>query len=246
MPRAVILAGGKGTRLLPYTIVVPKPMLPIGGIPVIEIIARQLKFHGFDKVTISLGHLSGMIEHFLEGMDDSELLPVFNYFHESNPLGTAGPIKAIAPQEENFLVINGDILTTLNMKEMFDFHIKSGALLTIGIRKTEYTLPLGSITLNDNGNVVKFEEKPKVSHLDNIGAYVYSKAALSYIVEGEKIDVNIFAERLMQAGEKVMGFRSDGPYYWVDIGTHADYEKANTEFEDLRVRLPFLKGLETT
>jgi NDP-sugar pyrophosphorylase family protein len=243
MPRAVILAGGKGTRLLPYTIVVPKPMLPIGGIPIIEVIARQLKFFGFDQVTISLGHLSGMVEHFLAGMPKSPELPHFTYFQESNPLGTTGPIKAISPSEENFLVINGDILTTLNMKEMYESHVSSGALLTIGIRKTTHTLAVGSITVDQLGNVTKFEEKPEISHLDNIGAYVYSSKALNFIEDNEKIDVNTFTQRLLDAGQKVLGFRSDGPYYWVDIGTHADYEKANLEFEELRVNFPFLKGL---
>ena len=243
MPSAIILAGGKGTRLLPYTIVVPKPMLPIGGIPVVEIIARQLKFFGFDQVTVSLGHLSGMVEHFLEGVPKSIDLPDFSYFRESNPLGTTGPLKAIALKEENFLVINGDILTTLDMREMFDSHVSSGAILTIGIRKTTHTLAVGSITVDDSGNVIKFDEKPVISHLDNIGAYVYSKKALEFIDDDEKIDVNVFTQRLLDAGEKVMGFRSDGPYYWVDIGTHADYEKANLEFEELRHNFPFLKGL---
>jgi NDP-sugar pyrophosphorylase family protein len=243
--RAVILAGGKGTRLLPYTIVVPKPMLPIGEIPIIEIIARQLKYFGFDQVTISLGHLSGMIKLYLEGMSVSESLPHFDFFEEEMALGTSGPLKAISPTEENFLAINGDILTTLNMEEMYNKHIEEDAILTIGVRLTHYKLPLGSIEFDADSKVTAFVEKPTVTHFDNIGAYVYSKRALSYISKDEKLDVNILVEKLLKAGEKVMVFRSDGPYFWIDIGTHADYEKANKEFEEIRKLMPFLQEKET-
>ena len=245
MPRAIVLAGGKGTRLLPYTVVIPKPMLPIGEIPIIEIISRQLKFHGFNEVTVSLGHLSGVIEHYLETKANVSGIPNFEYFLEQSPLGTSGPIKAISPSEDNFLVVNGDILTTLNMSEMWAEHIKEAAALTVGIRKTEYKLPLGSITVDNNSLVTNFEEKPTVTYLDNIGAYVYSKRALEYMEEGERIDVNILIERLIKAKEKVLAFRSDGPYFWIDIGTHADYEKANLEFTELRKSMPFLEEMES-
>jgi NDP-sugar pyrophosphorylase family protein len=245
MPRAIVLAGGKGTRLLPYTVVIPKPMLPIGEIPIIEIISRQLKYHGFDEVTVSLGHLSGVIEHYLETKANLSGIPNFEYFQEQSPLGTSGPIKAISPKEENFLVVNGDILTTLNMHAMWEEHLKQDAVLTVGIRKTEYRLPLGSITVDKNSLVTNFEEKPTVTYLDNIGAYVYSKHALKYMEEGERIDVNILIERLIKAKEKVLAFRSDGPYFWIDIGTHADYEKANLEFTELRKSMPFLKEMDS-
>ena len=245
MTRAIVLAGGKGTRLLPYTVVIPKPMLPIGEIPIIEIISRQLKFHGFDEVTVSLGHLSGVIEHYLETKANVSGIPNFEYFLEQSPLGTSGPIKAISPSEDNFLVVNGDILTTLNMSAMWAEHIKEAAALTVGIRKAEYKLPLGSITVDNNSLVTNFEEKPTVTYLDNIGAYVYSKRALEYMEEGERIDVNILIERLIKAKEKVLAFRSDGPYFWIDIGTHADYEKANLEFTELRKSMPFLEEMES-
>jgi NDP-sugar pyrophosphorylase family protein len=242
--RAVILAGGKGTRLLPYTIVVPKPMLPIGEIPIIEIISRQLNFYGFDRVVVSLGHLSGMIKLYLEGKPQEFGLPHFDYFEEDSALGTSGPLKAINPAEEHFLAINGDILTTLNMREMYDKHVLENATLTIGVRQTNYQLPLGSIEIDESSQVIAFKEKPTVTHLDNIGAYVYSKRALKFIEPNEKIDVNILVERLLAAGEKVLAYRSDGPYFWIDIGTHADYEKANIEFEELRKLMPFLDNKE--
>jgi NDP-sugar pyrophosphorylase family protein len=241
MNKAIILAGGKGTRLLPYTIVVPKPMLPIGEIPIIEIISKQLSYFGFNEVTVSLGHLSGMIQLFLESKKKEKGFPSFKFFQEDEPLGTSGPIKAISPIEENFLVINGDILTTLDMRKMFDQHLKEKACLTVGVRLTDYTLPLGSISVDENSNITSFIEKPKVTHLDNIGAYAYSTKVLDYINPGERIDVNILIDRLLKANEKVMAFRSDGPYYWIDIGTHADYEKANNNFSNIIKSMPYIE-----
>ena len=238
--RAIILAGGKGTRLLPYTIVVPKPMLPIAEMPIIEIIARQLFHFGYDRIDVSLGHLSGVIEYFLKSIEGAEGVPEFEFFTESIPLGTSGPVKAINPSEEDFLVINGDILTTMDLAKLMNDHKASGATLTIGARKTQYELPLGSLIIDSNGFVTDFQEKPKIEFIDNIGVYIYTKRALSFIEVNEKIDVNILTKRLLENGEPVYASRSDGPYFWIDIGTHADYEKANSEFTKIRSHFPFL------
>ena len=242
MSQAVILAGGKGTRLLPYTIVVPKPMLPIGDISIIEIISRQLKYYGFYDVVVSLGHLSGVIELFLESKRSDPGLPTFKYFTEIEALGTSGSIRAINPSNQNFLVINGDILTTLDMRKMMTCHEEHSAVLTIGTRDTEYQLPLGSIEVNEEGYVTEFTEKPKYKLIDNIGAYIYSKKVLEYIAPNERIDVNVLVHRLLDNKEKVLAFKSDGPYFWIDIGTHADYERANNEFHLIQDQFPFLKG----
>ena len=240
--KAIILAGGKGTRLLPYTIVVPKPMLPIDGMPIVEIIARQLKYFGFDDVSVSLGHLSGVIQFFLESKKEDVGLPKFTFHTESAPLGTSGPVKSINPEDEDFLVINGDILTSMNFSNLFEEHKASEASLTISARKTIYTLPLGSLEIDPNGFIVDFQEKPKLELIDNIGVYIYTKKALRYIQKDEKIDINILTRRLLDAGEKVFAYRDDGPYFWIDIGTHADYEKANEEFSNIKSNFPFLTG----
>lgn len=244
MKRAIILAGGKGTRLLPYTIVIPKPMLPIGDIPVIEIIARQLKFHGFEEVVVSLGHLSEIVRVYLESKSGLEGLPVFKFHTELQSLGTSGSIREINLSDDNFVVMNGDILTTLDIGEMFKQHCKHQAILTIGVRKAEYQLPLGSITTDAQGYVQTFTEKPKLSFLDNIGVYVYSKRIVEYMKLGSRIDVNELVELLLTSGEKVFTYRSDGPYFWIDIGTHADYERANNEFKNLIYQFPFLNVSE--
>ena len=227
--KAVILAGGKGTRLLPYTIVIPKPMLPIAGIPIIEIISRQLNYYGFDDVSVSLGHLSEMIKVYLTGKEKAK--------------GTAGPIKELGISAENFVVMNGDILTNINLKNLYEFHYENNAALTIAVRNTSYQLPFGAVTINSKNEVTNFEEKPKIELIDNIGAYVYSQRALTFMAKNEKIDVNTLVLRLLEAGEKVLAFLNVGPYYWIDIGTHADYEKANDELNGLLSEFPFLKGV---
>ena len=242
--QAIVLAGGKGTRLLPYTIVIPKPMLPIGEIPIIEIISRQLKFHNFNKVTVSLGYHADMIRLFLAEKKEDPGLPSFEFFFESTPLGTSGPVKGISPKEENFLVINGDILSTINLDALYTKHCESGAALTIAVRQTSYQLPLGSIEVDEENNVTEFREKPTFTLLDNIGAYVYNRKVLNYMKVDEKIDVNVLTEKLLNNNEKVTIFRSDGPYFWIDIGTHADYERANKEFAQIAHEMPFLSGVK--
>lgn len=241
--RAIVLAGGKGTRLLPYTIVVPKPMLPLNDIPIIEIISRQLKYHGFQEVSISLGHLSGVIKYFLESKKGDKGLPNFTYFTEDEPLGTSGPVKAINPNEEDFLVINGDILTSMDLLTLYNEHRKSGAALTISARNTTYTLPVGKLEIDASGSITNFQEKPKIDIIDNIGVYIYTKRALNYIDLGENIDVNVLCSRLIQEGERVYAYMDNGHYYWIDIGTHADYEKANREFSNIKSHFPFLTGI---
>ena len=241
--KAVILAGGKGTRLLPYTIVIPKPMLPIAGIPIIEIISRQLDYYGFDDVSVSLGHLSEMIKVYLTGKEAEPGFPTFSYHIEEKAKGTAGPIKELEISAEDFVVMNGDILTNINLKNLYEFHCTNNAALTIAVRNTSYQLPFGAVTVNEKNEVINFEEKPKIELMDNIGAYVYSQRALTFMEENEKIDVNTLILRLIEAGEKVLAFLNVGPYYWIDIGTHADYEKANDELNGLLSEFPFLKGI---
>ncbi len=240
MKRAVILAGGKGTRLRPYTVVFPKPLLPIGDKPILETILRQLYYFGFTNATLSLGYMSDLIQSYFEGAN-LDNIPELEYYTEEKPLGTSGSIKAINPDEENFLVMNGDILSTLDLKELFEFHVKSSAIMTLAVRKANFQLPLGIIEFDDQGLVKKFKEKPLIEHYDNVGIYIYNKKVLSYMDSEKRCDVNDLVNTLIKNGEKVAAFRSQPQYYWIDIGRHGDYETANEEFSKIKDAFPFLK-----
>jgi len=217
-------------------------MLPINGMPVIEIISRQLYYYGFNKVAVSLGHLSDIVKLFLESKSQSSGMPEFEYFTEFKSLGTSGPIKAISPQDENFLVINGDILTSINLLDFMEKHSQSGAILSLSARKANYELPFGSLTIDSENFITNFEEKPKFELLDNIGIYIYSKRVLDYIHKDEHIDVNQLVERLLERKQKIFAYINKGPYYWVDIGTHADYDKVNNDFDKIKDQFPFLNN----
>ncbi len=239
MKRAIVLAGGKGTRLHPYTVVFPKPMLPIGGAPILDTILRQLHHFGFDRVTLSLGYMAGLVQSYFEG-EVADGIPTLDYYVEKKPLGTSGPVKAIEPEDEDFLVMNGDILSTLNLADLYDFHQRSGAILTLAVRKADYQLPLGIIEFDDDGTVREFREKPTVTHFDNVGIYIYNRRVLSYMKPDERCDVNFLVKDLIAAGEKVAAFHSQEPYYWIDIGRHGDFDKATEEFDKIREAFPFL------
>jgi len=229
--QAVILAGGRGTRLLPYTVVFPKPMLPVGGQPIIQTIVTQLAKAGFRDIVISLGYLGDMIELFFREKKNCPAGVQIRYVRESEPLGTAGALSLIGDLSENFLVVNGDILSSLCYREMYEYHLKKKSILTVAVGRKEVSINLGVLTLDANEKVTKFEEKPTYFFSDNMGIYVYSREAVRYLEKNKRTDVNILIQRLIDDQKPVYGFRSNEPYYWIDIGQHAEYEKANIEFE---------------
>ena len=227
--QAVILAGGKGTRLLPYTVVFPKPMLPLGGQPIIQIILTQLVKHGFTDIVISLGYLGDLIELYLNEKRSEEAN--IRFVREQKPLGTAGALSLVEDLEEDFLVINGDILTSLDYRAMFDFHRERRAALTVAVGVKEVCMNLGILTLDGQDRVTRIEEKPTYRFNDNMGIYVYNRSTVSFLPQNERTDLNVLMETLIGKNLPVFGYRSQDPYYWIDIGQHAEYEKANAEFE---------------
>ena len=171
---ALILAGGKGTRLLPYTLIFPKPMLPIGGFPILEIIVRQLIYFGYNKITISLGYMPEIIKSYFSNLKIPDDI-LINFVQESEPLGTAGPLSLLDHSQEDVLVINGDVLSTLNFNDMLEFHKKNTSDLTLAVREVEYKLPLGVIEFDISNRITSFKEKPVFKHYDNLGIYIYNK-----------------------------------------------------------------------
>lgn len=230
--QAVILAGGVGRRLRPYTELIPKPLVPIAGVPVIEIVLRQLGHFGFRRVTITLGHEAELIRAHCS--DGSHLGLELDYSIEETPLGTAGPLANIAGLEENFLVLNGDLITTFDFRNLFEAHCASGAILTIAAHERTIPIEFGIIK-GEDGVVGGYIEKPSLLYRVSMGIYAFSRAVLSYITPGERLDFPNLVLRLLAAGQVVRYHSFDG--YWLDIGSSADFEKALDEFPSMRVQL---------
>jgi len=230
--RAVILAGGKGTRLAPYTTVFPKPMLPIGGKPIIEIIVHQLAYYGFNDIIISVGYLSELIELYFH---NKKILPKkvkISFVKEKKPLGTAGSISLIPPCKDPFLVINGDILTSLDFSKFMDFHKKEEADLSIATRKVDYKLNMGIVKFDSNKRVYDYLEKPTEIYYDSMGVYIYSPSAVEEIEKNKYLDLPSLVHKLIKKNKKVSSFLVERPehYYWIDMGMPLQYEQANLDF----------------
>ena len=227
--KTVILAGGKGTRLAPYTTIFPKPLVPIGDRPILEIIIRQLAAQGLGDIILSIGHLGELIEAYFQ--NERRNIPGLrlDYFREDEPLGTAGSLAMIPGLDETFLVMNGDILTTLDYQALIRHHRAQNAALTIAMHRKEIKIDLGVLETNDEGNLVLYNEKPLYSFDVSMGIYVYEPRALEYIPKGNYMDFPDLVRTLLGNNEKVAGFHSSD--YWLDIGRREDYETAQQEFE---------------
>ena len=227
--KAVILAGGMGTRLAPYTTILPKPLVPIGDRPILEIIVRQLAQAGIHEILLSTGYLGELIEAYFK--NGHARLPELDmkYFQESEPLGTAGPLALIPGLNETFLAMNGDVLTTLNYAKLLDFHRRREAALTIATRQKTVQIDLGVLETDGQGSLVAYSEKPRYEFNVSMGIYIYQPHVISYIDRGEHLDFPELVVRLLEAGEKVAGFPSND--YWLDIGRREDYELALQEIQ---------------
>ena len=236
--KAVILAGGRGTRLEPYTTVLPKPLMPLGDMPVLELLIRQLKRSAVRDITIAVGHLASLIVAFF---GTGERLGVcVTYSHEREPLGTAGPLALVQGLSEPFLVLNGDLLTDLDFAAMSAAHRRSGAAATIGLYTREIQIELGVIETDDANTVVRYVEKPTHQYRASMGAYVFEPRVLTHLPSGQPFDLPDLIRALIAAGERVNGYDHEG--YWLDIGQRADYERAQKDFEAMRPRLLGIDG----
>lgn len=233
--RAVILAGGKGTRLAPYTMVLPKPLMPIGDMPILEVVVRQLKSHGFSRITMAVGHLAELLQAFFG--DGRKFGIEIDYSIEDRPLGTAGPLAYIEEMDDTFLVMNGDILTTLDYSRLLKYHRSHGGIATIATHHRQVHIDFGVIDVNQSNELMNYTEKPTLEYLVSMGIYVFEARILQYITKEEYLDFPALVKSLLAKGEKVVGYPSRE--YWLDIGRPDDYAKASEEFE--RMREKFLK-----
>jgi NDP-mannose synthase len=224
--RAVILAGGKGTRLRPYTTVLPKPLVPLGDRPILELIIRQLARRGFDEVELCVGHMGDLIKAYFDQASGIPEGVQLKYLWERSPLGTAGALHLIQEPMEPFLVMNGDILSTLDYRALMRHHREQGAALTIASHHKDVPLALGVIE-GEDGVVTDYIEKPTLKYVVSMGIYAYSPRALEHIPKGP-FDFPDVVLALIEAGEKVCTYQFDGT--WFDIGTPAEHERAQAQF----------------
>lgn len=231
--RAVILAGGKGKRLAPFTKVFPKSMVPIGETPIVEILINNLVSCGFHDLVMSVGYLSDLIETYFKGKYSNGVQ--LQYVKEVMPLGTAGPIATVPNLKETFLVINGDIITDLNFHEMMNYHKEKKSVLTVAVYQKEIKIEFGVVETNENLSIVKYNEKPVSKHLVSMGIYSCEPEITRYIPRKEYLDFPQLVHRLISAGEKVIAYPFHG--YWRDIGSHEEYELAVEEFKEKENRL---------
>ena len=228
--QAVILAGGQGSRLRPYTTVLPKPLMPVGDLPIAEIIIKQLKYYGLTHIAIATGHLSGLIQAFFG--DGRRWGVHIQYIFEDQPLGTAGALKLVDNLEDDFLVINGDILTDVNLKELFAFHKKKKAQATIVCKERIVKTDFGVVEIDRSEQLVDYIEKPEHRSYVSTGINILSKECQEYIKPKELLGIPDLMLRLKKSDKKVSCFKMSG--VWLDLGRLEDLEAAQEVFDKNR------------
>ncbi len=224
--RAVILAGGKGTRLRPYTVVLPKPLMPIGEYPILEVVVRQLVYYGFNHITMAVNHQAELIKAFFG--DGKKWNVKIDYSIEDRTLSTIAPLKLIRDLPENFLVMNGDILTDLDFCEFYNYHISRKHIFTVSSCQREQKSEYGVLTI-ENDKVCDFCEKPVMKYDVSMGIYMANKKILEYIPENEKYGFDDLMMDLIKDNNTASIKRFKG--YWLDIGKSDDYIQAIEEFD---------------
>lgn len=229
--RAVILAGGRGTRLAPYTYVLPKPMMPIGDKAILEILLRQIKRAGINHVVLTVGHLAGLMRAFFQDGQQYDLDITYSY--EATPLGTAGPLALVPNLDKTFMVSNGDVLTLLDFNDFINFHHEQGGICSIAMHKHKVHIDLGVVEQNNGDYVITgYIEKPTLDYRVSMGVYIFEPRVLDYIPKNEYLDFPDLVKTLLANGERVIGYPFNG--YWRDLGNPGDYTQACLDFDQMR------------
>lgn len=235
--KAVILAGGRGTRLAPYTTILPKPLMPIGDMPILEVIIRQLKLAGVNEVILTVGHLSELLKAFFR--DGRRFGVKISYSQEEKPLGTAGPLALIRDQlTEPFIVMNGDVLTTMSFSAIVSRRQRTDSIATIAMHKRKVRIDFGVLEMGDDYQVVDYIEKPSIPYQVSMGVYAFHPDILNFIPDDTYLDFPDLVLDLIKNEQRVTGYLFDG--YWQDLGRPDDYLKANEDFEKMKEK--FLPG----
>ena len=228
--KAVVLAGGKGARLAPYTRIFPKPMMPVGDKAILEILLHQMRRAGITEVILTVGHLAGLMRAFFQ--DGRHLGLKITYSYEEHPLGTAGPLAMLEGLDDTFLVTNGDVLTTLEICDLLRFHRENQEIATIATHQRQVHIDLGVIHTDHDNEIFSYTEKPTLNYQVSMGMYVFEPKAISYVPRCEYFDFPDLVKKMLGVGEKVVAYPFEG--YWKDLGHPDDYEQANLDFDLMR------------
>jgi len=225
--RAVILAGGVGSRLRPYTVVLPKPMMPVGEYPILEIIVRQLAMQGFERITLAVNHQANIIKAFFGNGDQWGVR--IDYSLETKPLSTIAPLRLVDDLPQNFLLMNGDILTDLRLDQLYDKHVSDKRLFTIAASRRTHIIDYGVINVDSANLLSSFTEKPSMHYLVSMGVYVLNRDVLAVVPPDQKYGFDDLMRDLLARKERVHVEPYEG--YWLDIGRPDDYMQAIDDFE---------------
>jgi len=230
---AVILAGGLGTRLRPFSVTIPKPLLPLGDKPIIDIILTQLSYRKFTRVTVLLGHMSSLFQAFLG--DGSKWGLSLEYVVEEVPLGTAGALRLIQDPAENFLVVNGDTLTTLDFGRMLSSHGECAALASIFCARIEEFVDYGVVEFDGDRRLMAYKEKPTSTYYVSTGVYALRREILRFDSGEGRLDMPDLFKRAMKEGGAINCHIEDDAY-WRDIGRFDHFDAASKDFQENRSR----------
>ena len=225
--RVVVLAGGKGTRLHPYTVVFPKPLMPLGEYPILEVIVRQLAMNGFRHITLAVNHQANLIKAFFG--DGTKWNVRIDYSLEPRPLSTIAPLCLIEDLPETFLLMNGDILTDLRFRDLYQEHLQSASVFTVSASQRTHTIDYGVLRADAANALVGFEEKPAMQYLVSMGVYVVQRSVLALVPPDQPYGFDDLMHTLIARGDRI-NVRPH-PGYWLDLGRPDDYAQAVEEFE---------------
>ena len=223
---AIILAGGKGTRLKPFTMSIPKPLLPLGDLPVLEVVIGQLAAAGFQRIVLCLGHMAPLFSAVIG--DGSKWGLKIDTVLEDQPLGTAGALRLVPNLPEHFLVMNGDLLTTLDYKELMEFHESKKATGTIAVNRRNVFIDYGVVEADSEHRLAKYTEKPTIHYTVSMGVYILSQAAMKLVPNEGRFDMPNLMLAIKAANQTVACYETD--CYWQDIGRFDDYQAASDDF----------------
>ena len=232
--KAVILAGGKGTRLAPYTTVFPKPLMPIDGMPILEVVVRQLAHFEIKELIFAVSRQSEPLLSAYFG-DGSQFGVKVEYSREDEPLGTAGPLSRLRDLPPSFLVMNGDILTTLDYGRLLRYHKQRRSMITIAVSRKKVPIDFGVLEFDRAQRLTQYREKPTLSYSVSMGVYVFDRQVLDWIPRGRYFDFPDLIQKLLKKGERVLCYPNQD--FWLDIGRHEDYEEAQKRFPKMKKKL---------